>query len=240
MFHIAICDDSIESVGELERIIVEYEKKSLEKISIQKYVLGENLYADLEMGQRFDLIFLDIEFGQNQKSGLDIGNQIRQKLKDEYTHIVYISARDDCYEAAFESRPIHFLHKPFLAAKVVEDVEVAMLRSRMYGEEYPYQKGHTLKKVYVKDILYFEPRNHKMVMHMTNGIEEAYYEKMKDVVAKLQKFSFLSIHKSFFVCTDYVSQWRSDEVVMRNGDVLPISRARKKDVIQFLMEERVI
>lgn len=238
MFHIAICDDSIEVLGELEKIIVEYEKKSFEKLSIKKYVLSENLYADLEMGQKFDLIFLDIEFGENQKSGLVIGNQIRQKLKDEYTHIVYISARDDCYEAAFESRPIHFLHKPFSAEKVEEDIEVAMLRSRMYGEEYLYQKGHILKKVYVKDILYFESRNHQMVMHMTNGTEETYYEKMKDVATKLQKFSFISIHKSFFVCSDYVSQWRSDEVVMRNGDILPISRAKKKDVTQFLMEGR--
>ncbi len=58
---IAICDDIIEICNELESIIIEYCRKIDQRIEIDVFINVEKFISQLETGEMYDLIFLDIE-----------------------------------------------------------------------------------------------------------------------------------------------------------------------------------
>ena len=55
------------------------------------------------------------------------------------------------------------------------------------------------------------------------------YEKMKNF-AELVDRRFLICHKSFLVNMDRVKQYRGDSFVMDNGQVIPISPTKRREV----------
>lgn len=54
--------------------------------------------------------------------------------------------------------------------------------------------------------------------------------------ARLESNKFWVIHKSFIINADYVSIFGKDEIKMVNGEILPISKPHKKDVMIRILE----
>lgn len=91
MFSIAICDDQRAICSEIEKIILDYQELTLQKIQIEVFYSAEKLSTFMEHVHKFDLIFLDIEMeGLN---GLDLGRKIREEMDNQITQIVYVSGK---------------------------------------------------------------------------------------------------------------------------------------------------
>ncbi|MBO0545513.1 response regulator [Clostridium botulinum] len=61
MFKVAICDDEPVICGDIENVLLNYQKYNFEEIEIEVFYSGEELCRYMEKEQSFDLIFLDIE-----------------------------------------------------------------------------------------------------------------------------------------------------------------------------------
>lgn len=113
MLRIAICDDEITICSHIENIIMEYSKYFVIKV----FYTGEQLVDYIEQGNKFDLIFLDIEL--NLLNGIQVGKKIRQDMNDYITKIVYISGKN-CYDRElFDVQPLNFIPKPIIKKKLL-------------------------------------------------------------------------------------------------------------------------
>lgn len=225
MFRIAICDDEPAICSQIERIILDYGKKTSQNTEVDVYFSGEELYRFLKDGSYYDLIFLDIEL--KKLNGIEVGKNIRNEMKNEAVLIVYISGRESYAMDLFEVRPMHFLVKPVKMERILTVLEKGMELSNQSGQTFQYKQGHHISKIEVKNILYFESVDRKVKMITSEG-DEIFYSALADVFSQVEKYGFFFCHKSYLINYHYVTKFEYEKLKMKNGVILPISQAKRK------------
>lgn len=234
---IAICDDDKNLAGELEEIILYYEKQKNKIYEIDVFYSGLEITRELDKGNTYDLIFLDIEM--EEINGLEVGEKIRNEMDDYGTQIIYISSKEGYDRQLFDFQPLHFISKPINKEIVYKDLELAEKVSRRNSEVFTYIKNSELYRINIKDIVYFESRGREIRVVCTKG-EDYYYDNMKNLLRKIEDYRFLHIHRSYIVNYDHIIKMKSNEIMMSNNDILPISRSKQDEVKKRQIElERV-
>jgi len=232
MFRIGVCDDEEIICSEVEQIILKYSKRCVVKFDVEVFYSGEELCNIMKDGVEFDLVFLDIEL--RLINGIEVGKFIRDVLKNETIHIVYISAKDSYYLELFDVRPMHFLHKPLTSEKLIKDIEKAIELSNLLEYSFTFQQGHINHKKSIKDILYFEA-NGRMVKIVTSNGESYFYGSLKEVYKDLERHHFFFIHQSYLVNYSHVIEFGHKELTMSNKAKLPISRQKRDQVLDIFI-----
>ena len=242
MIFVAVCDDEKGTCAELESILMELFSRMGLAYGIDVLYTGEELCNRMESGVHYDLVFLDIEFADNEMSGLDVGRLIRDTQNNDRVSIVFISWEMRYSMQLFEMRPLHFLIKPLEQKKIERVVNTHLRLAGLGAGELTYRIGHDLFKVPVRDIRYVESRDRKLVLHLQDGRKEEYYGALREVYQQqLQKHDFIYIHSAFVVNYEYITVLRYAEVTLLGGETLPVSQARRKEARQAycsIMERR--
>lgn len=108
MINIAICDDDIVITNELELILQDIAKRNFIKIDMEVFWDAKRVVELIENGMYFDIIFLDIEIGE--EDGITIARRIRKT--DKNVLIIYITSYESYMQESFVVRPFRFLLKP--------------------------------------------------------------------------------------------------------------------------------
>ena len=234
MINIAICDDEKAICSQLENILLEYSNSAYLKIDVSIFYNGESLLDYLNQGNFFDLIFLDIELGQI--NGVEVGRQIRKVLKNFESEIVYISGNDGYDRQLFDVQPLHFIPKPIIESFVIDDLKLALERTGRSGGFFKYQKGYNTYKIPISEIIYFESLNREIKI-VTLNKTDCFYGPLEDVSFNVSKHQFLQIHRSYLINYNHANVLRYSEVVMSNGETLPISRTKRQEFRTLQMNE---
>lgn len=227
MFRIGICDDESIICSEIENIILNYSKSISEKIEVDVFYSGEELYEFLKSDNCVDMIFLDIEL--NKLNGVELGRIIRNELKNENIQIVYISSKENYAMELFDVRPLNFLIKPTDKLKVIEMINKAMELLNKLDVYFKYKQGHNFCKKEIKDILYFESDNRQVKM-VTTTDEITFYGNLSEIHSQLELHKFFFIHKSYLVNYYHVAEFYYDKLILTNSHVLPISQSKRTEV----------
>ena len=124
MYRIAVCDDDKIVSSHIEKVILNFGKCENIVVDVDVYHSGEGLINEIKKGEYYDLIFLDIEF--KMSSGIEVGKLIRDQMKNDATHIVYISAYSNYALDLFKIRPLDFLIKPFEDKEIILNLKKSM------------------------------------------------------------------------------------------------------------------
>jgi DNA-binding LytR/AlgR family response regulator len=233
MFRIAICDDEVFICSEIEQIIMNYRECSLENIDIEVFCSGEELCNYMYMGEKFDLIILDIVM--QKLNGVDTARYIRDILKDEQVQIIFISWRESYYKELFDVRPMHFLSKPVDSCRLIKDIEKAIELAGRTEYSFCFKQGTVIHKMALKDILYFEANGRKVRMVTKNGVFY-FYGNLCKLYSDLETYHFILIHQSYLVNFAHVIEFGYNELKLTNAEYLPISRQRRKQVSEITMK----
>lgn len=239
MFKIAICDDIKPTCDEIKDIILNISKGNLsENISIDIFYSGEALISDIrEEENLYDLIFLDIELG-GKINGVEVGRIIRGEMDDYITQIVYISSKNNYDRQLFDVQPLHFLQKPIDVIKIENDIKLAIKISRKENKFFELKKLRNIIKVPYKDILYFESRGREIIL-VSCKTQYIFYNNINSLSKMLPDF-FIYPHRSYLVNYELITCFKFEELVMSNGDVIPISRNKRKEIrnLQLMFERK--
>jgi DNA-binding LytR/AlgR family response regulator len=227
MFRIGICDDESIICSEIENIILNYGKSISEKIEVDVFYSGEELYEFLKNDNCLDMIFLDIEL--NKLNGIELGRIIRNELKNENIQIVYISSKENYAMELFEVRPLNFLIKPVDDVKIIKIVNKAMELINNIDIYFKYKQGHNFCKKEIKDIIYFESDNRQVKM-VTTTDEITFYSNLSEIHSQLEAHKFFFTHKSYLVNYYHVAEFYYDKLILTNSHVLPISQSKRTEV----------
>lgn len=229
MVKIAICDDEKNIRAYLSALV----KKQGIECEITEYATAGDYFAD---GVEHDILFLDIELegpGQDM-DGMEMARQIRGMEDTKQPIIIFITGYEKYVYDAFDVGAFQYLLKPVDEQKFAEVFRRAAEQAAAYTEQdkkvLMIQYGGTGKTIPLRDIYYMESQNHKIAVHMKDGVPE-YYARMSDLEEELQG-QFCRVHKGYLINLSYVDEYNKTEVTLTNGDKLLISKYKYEDFVK--------
>ena len=231
MLKIAICDDDLRFAGSLETLVMAENRKLGIRVGIEVFADGKTLVEHIRAGERYGLIFLDIEM--KHVDGISAARLIRET--DRSVLFIYISGYDSYLKELFEVEPFRFLSKPLEKELFCRYYKEACQRIGETEVFYQFTFNKEIRKVPLNNVVYFESRNRVVHIVLSSGHSEYFYGKLNGVEKELaeSRCYFLRIHQSFLVNYDYIKKMNFFNVTVYNGEremELKISEDRQKEV----------
>lgn len=232
MIRIAVCDDFKDTVNQVNGYLSEYQQLKERKLDIKSFFNAEDLWEYLRKN-RCDLIILDIELVK--MNGVELGHLIRTELKDNIIKIVYISAKN-CYDRQlFDVQPLNFLQKPIDKEKLFKMVDLTVELLSSSERVFVFESKQGTFRIKFNDILYFESFDHYFKIATKSGDYE-FKSTMSEIKEQISEARFVQVHRSYIINYDNTSHIKYEEVTMLNGDVISVSRDRRKEVREIVSE----
>lgn len=226
MIRIAICDDEEFFSDEIENIVTKMQESLNQRIFIKKFTNGNSLLFALEQNAGFDILFMDIELGNEN------GIEIVEKIKNKYFGliVIYVTSHQEYVYDIFKTEPLDFIRKPFDEQRIKECMLRALDKCR--NPDYlkvRYKSGFLHIKI--KDIVYIYSERKKLHICMTDGEEQVVYGRLDCMEEELNRYDeFIRIQKSYLVNFNYVKRYDFLQIVLQDGKTLSVSRDKKEEV----------
>lgn len=233
MLKIVICDDE-ESIWQE---ITKRMKKQLQNLKVEIYAFsdGESL-LDAMQKNIFHVFYLDIHLGDGKMDGYQLAQEIR--LQRTEAIIVFLSHHVEFACEAYEVNALRFLKKPIQEDKFEETLTKVIQVWKKENGEFIYKAGGQLYGILCDKILYFEVHGRKMQMKLCDGRVIEFYEQMRKLIQRMEGFGFGQCYKSIYVRIKSVQLVDGNQLILINGEQIPLSRKFHASFLRQFEETR--
>lgn len=190
-----ICDDDQTVLSELKNVISAFFKDADLSHAVESFVDPSAFLASARSVVP-DIAFIDLVIGD--VDGYAVAAEIR-KISLE-TEIVFITSFSGKMPDAFAYKPIAFLEKPVRAEAVSDVLKTVMAYHWHKGLSYTVRVKGEWRRIQHKSIEYFESREHRIIVHLTDGGAPVVFPgRLDDVEADLKGMPYARCHKSYIV-----------------------------------------
>ena len=228
MLTIAICEDETYFSAHIARLVQRYLASKKIKASISSYPSGEALLA---AAQNPDILLMDVELpGLN---GMEVIGHLRER--GCRVQVIFITAYEKYVFQAFDVDAVHYLLKPVEDEKFFSAMDKAVKRREASRERFLLlTKNGLTTKIFIKDILYCEVYDHKISIETLYG--RFSYTGTLGSLEKQLSGDFFRCHRSYIVNMSHVLDRNGEIVTMAGGGRIFVSRRRKQEFEQRLLE----
>ncbi|KAB2841790.1 MAG: response regulator transcription factor [Melioribacteraceae bacterium] len=182
-----------------------------------------------------DVLLLDLNL--NSKNGFEL---LKSAVSNSF-HTIVISANINRAIEAYEYGVLDFIPKPYSR----ERIETAFKRIKnnegieKHALKYiTVKRGFEIHVIPLEEIRFFKSANIYVELHLSNR-QIAISDKSMKTLAPLLPSDYLRIHKSFLININNIDTIQTFgggqySVLLKTGDVLPVSRQKIKLVKQFI------
>lgn len=230
---IAVCDDDVRTSGLM--------KGAIESIFTerQKSVFVEEFHSAKELRRRFrekpfDLIFLDIDMPE--EDGIQLGGALREENLN--VDFIFVSSHEERVFETFKIQPFGFVRKN----KFFKDISCVI--EDYIAKALPYETGKFLYsktregsvRVSIADIVYIEGDRECQILHLSKGTTISVLCLMVTLEEDLKGYGFIRTHKGYLVHYRYIQRFTKCDIILTNGELVPVSRRRMSEVKRRYME----
>lgn len=227
-------------------LIVEDERPTAEDIkNLVKEILGKEttIHIETTLGHAIaylnekpiDVLLLDLNL--NARDGF----QILKEVVSKSFHTIVISANINRAIEAFEYGVLDFIPKPYTLERLQAAFQRIKLNHALDGHAIKYlsvKRGSEVRMIPLEDIHYFKSANIYVELYLKDG-HIAIYDKPIKALCPLLSSNYYRIHKSYIVNLETIEKLETlgggqYRVLLKSGDILPVSRQRIKLVKQFI------
>lgn len=231
MLKIALCDDELQALDILEKMIQTYIDSRHMNITLTRFLSGEELLSDIKEGKNhYDAVYLDIKM--TNLSGIETANDIREI--DKKIYIVFVTALTDYVFDAFDVGAIHYLLKPIDEKKLFSTLDkITMELDNSKKEALVLHLADEVLKIPFSDIVYCEVLNHNLFIYEIDTIHRC-PGKIDMLNEKLNE-DFFRCHRSYIVNLAYVEKYKEGFIYLPSEEKIPVATRRRQEFMQALL-----
>jgi DNA-binding LytR/AlgR family response regulator len=226
---IAICEDEKIFSDKLLELVKSYFKNHNQMLEVSVFTDGIPLIDDYKNGIKYDLIFLDIQL--EISDGVNVAAQLREF--DKEAAIVFVTGLENRAVEGYAVSAFDYIIKSSLDDRLFAVLDRFMQVNKAKFLTVTTLNGETEIILY-NDILYIESDGRGTAISTMNSIIRTSLSVNK-VYQLLPQDNFVEIHKSVFVMVTKIKRIGSDNVLMCNEKLLPLSRRKRKQVLSAVM-----
>lgn len=237
MIRICICDDKIEDLELIHRLTTEFAKSNPEYvISTRKFQSAYDLLDCIEANCSFDVFILDIVLPHI--NGIELAKKIRQRK--EPCEIIFITISREFGVDAFGVNASNYIVKPIVKKEFNRILSETLEKIRRDGSQPLVIKVKGgIRKIDISNIISIESLNRRRTITLSSG------EKIETATTLTALFEMLNEdnrffmpHRAYIVNLEYISGIVGNDILMKDGQKISISRNCGKDLkdayIKFL------
>lgn len=227
MLKISVCDDEEYFRSLMQRFLQQYSEQFGIELDVSLFTSGEELLkahtSDTE------LVFLDIQMGG--QDGIETARQLRRI--DPKVCIIFIT---NMLNRAIDGYSVHawgFVSKPLTYPELSHQLASAIRQIKQNREKvrtYTVRTPQGTENIPVQDILYVEVERHSIHLH-TKDRTISFRGSMKELEGVLTPMGFLRPHASFLVNVRHIKKVEQNELVLTDGESIPISQKRRREFL---------
>lgn len=221
MLRIGICDDLADARLMLRALLERILESQKVPVQFFEFSAGETLlgWYDHHVGE-LDILFLDMEL--HELDGMETARRLRQA--DSGLQLVFVTGYADYVFDGYSVGALGYLLKPPKQEQleaVLERAQAALYRN--LERAYICRNGDIYYRIPISNIFYFAS-DRRQVQCITQGRIYTFYAKLDSVATEVGK-EFVRVHQRYLVRSGAVDHIENGEVVLRNGERLPVSRS---------------
>jgi DNA-binding LytR/AlgR family response regulator len=224
--NIIICDDDMTYAETCKSQLYAVAKKYGIEVSVDIVESGDKLVFFIDTKySKADLIYLD--YNMPGLNGLQTARLLREN--GILVGIIFVTKDESHALEGYDVAAIAYLVKGKTdKAKFEKTFLRAVRRLKMRNSEImTFSYCGEQRHVYISDILYFEVRGQKVMVHyLRNGKTEKFefYSTLTQIFNQLAERGFERSHRSYLVALKHIYRKAANHIEMVNGDVIPIGR----------------
>lgn len=229
---IAVVDDDDNCRSDIKKIAENALEKQNVDYVISLYASPMELIIDLENKAYYSVFLIDVEMPG--MSGLELA----KKVQEFYTDVVIIFITDyvKYSPGAFEVNAFRYILKKDLSEKL--PLAFQKILPRITEQE----KGCYIVRHYLdadvllyREIYYIKKEGKNAVFVHANG--NSYERKsLKKIIEELPEKQFIEVGRGYIVNVSCVKGLRDKEIILQNGDKIPVGRGSVETLIERIAE----
>lgn len=228
MVNIIIIEDSEEDYKYLANAIHRYSEQSGEVFSIKRYISA--LIFLNEYKADADIIFMDIELPDI--NGVLASEKLRTRDSSValvfVTNFAHLAIKGYSVSAAdFIVKPVNYYKLSALLTKLIKNIKVNR------DDYITISTAGGFERISLIRILFIDAQAHRITFHLSDK-EVTYSGTLTACEKLLPQQSFVRCYQSYIVNIKYVESCSGEELTLVDGSKIPVSRLRKKEVMQKL------
>lgn len=193
--------------------------------------------------EKIDFFFLDIDLGNNEINGIELGRKIRDI--DPFAKLIYITSHDNMQNIILQKMISPFAY--ILKNKERLEKEIRSVLEAVYSQykkeittnpntnKIPIKIGTRQLFFHIDDILYFETfGNHKISIVLKDRKNYSFYGKLSEIVQLNKKLIYC--HKSYIMNIDNILEIEKDKIVFTNNVELLLSENSIRKIKKTIKE----
>ena len=229
MIKFAICDDEPAMARELAGYLARYlEEHEVTAYSVSSFSNGRAL---LETADGFDVIFLDIQM--EEPDGMETARLLRRQ--GDHSLLIFVTVLMELVFDAFQVEAYDYLTKPLDTARFARTMDrVLRTLEQRTAASIVIRQGSGCEVVPLSDVVYCEVLGRKVYLHKADGTVTGYYDRLEQLERRVDR-RFFRCHRSYLVNLDYVRGCQTGQVLLSQGERIPVSRLRERDLTGALL-----
>lgn len=221
---IALIDDREEDRAYLTSLVRRWGAERGHGVALAAFPSAEAFLFRFEEEKDFGVLLLDIEMdGMN---GVELAKKVRET--DETVQIVFVTGFSEFLSEGYEVSALHYLLKPIDPKKLFTVLDRAADRLAKAEKSLAVTFDRNTAYLPLSRICYVESQKQYVLIHTDEKVFRM-RTTLAEVEEKLDEY-FCKCQRSFLVNLRHVAQIRTDCVVLKNGETVPISRGMAEKI----------
>ncbi len=228
---IAICDDDEHDRSLMKNLVVEYLDLHNYHIGVDEYITGESfLSGDLS---QYALVILDIFMGELT------GIETARKLIETYPqmHIIFCSTSNAYAAESYDVSALRYFIKPISREKLFDTLD-RFFHVYTSLRTLTYKQNRMDESIYLSELLWVEADGHKCILHTRKG-EIVTSTSFAQIGEQLKDVDFVKPIRYALVSLNAISRIPTDELTLKDGTTVPISRDQRAAVKKSFSEYKM-